>query len=33
MNFCLELGDGVTTLHLYLNEGEVKVQWEIWLLT
>ena len=28
MDFCLELGDGVSTLHLYLDEEEVKVQWE-----
>jgi hypothetical protein len=28
MDFCLELGDGVSTLNLYLDKREVKIQWE-----
>jgi hypothetical protein len=28
MDFCLEIGDGIFTLNIYLDKGEVKIQWE-----
>ena len=28
MDFCLEISDGLSTLNIYLDKGEVKIQYE-----